>query len=65
VLGRAWAKGTACVSDKHNPKAFSGKVMIVGDDIAAVMRISLCGASAAAPPHMQKEQGQPARFLLF
>jgi hypothetical protein len=41
VLGRAWAKGTACVSDKHNPKAFSGKVMIVGDDIAAVMRISL------------------------
>jgi len=23
------------------------------------------GASAAAPPHMRKEQGQPERFLLF
>ena len=25
----------------------------------------LLGASAATPPHMRKEQGQPARFLLF
>jgi hypothetical protein len=25
---------------------------------------SLLGASAATPPHMRKEQGQPARFLL-
>jgi transposase-like protein len=49
------------------------RALAEGNSIRATARIvqvdkdAVCawlGASAAAPPHMRKEQGQPARFLL-